>query len=92
MRGSIGLLPIEDLLWGSVGIILLAVQSVVGGMCAPMLFTKQAMLLPATFLGNSFIKGDHLPLRGVARLGSRLMPISNLIGGEGSFDALKGFR
>ncbi len=63
MRGSIGFLPIEVLLWGSIGIVILAVQSVVGGMCVPMLFTKQAMLLPVMFLGDPFIKGDHLPLR-----------------------------
>ncbi len=63
MRGSIGLLPIEGLLWDTIGLVLLAVQSIVGGMCAPILFTMQAMLLPAMFLGNPFIKGDHLPLR-----------------------------
>ena len=92
MRGSIGILPIEGLLWVIVGLVLPAVCSIVGGVCTPMLFTKRAILLPATFLGNPFNKGDHLPLRGVVRLGSRLMPISNLIGEEGSFDALKGFQ
>ncbi len=92
MIGSIGLLPIEGLLWVTVGLVLPAVQSIVGGVCAPMLFTKQTMLLPAMFLGNPFIKGDHLPLRGVTRLGSCLMPISNRIDGEGFFDAFKGFQ
>ena len=92
MRGSIGFLPIQVLLWGSIGIVLSAVQSIVGRMCTPMLFTKQAMLLPVTFLGNPFIKGDHLPLRGVARLRSSLGPISDLIGLEGLFNAFKGFK
>ena len=92
MRGSIGFLPLEIFLLGSIGIILPAVRSIVGGMCTPMLFTKQAMLLPATFLGDPFIKGDHLPLRGVTRLGCSLHPISNLIGWEGLFDAFKGFK
>ena len=35
---------------------------------------------------------DHLPLRGVARLGSSLGFISDLIGWEGSFIAFKGFK
>ena len=80
MRGSIGFLPIEVLLWGPIGIVRPAVQSIVCSVCAPMLLTKQAMLLQAMLLGNPFIKGDHLPLRGVARLGCSLWPISNLIG------------
>ena len=62
------------------------------GVRTPMLFAKRAMLLPATFLGDPFIKGDHLPLRGVARLGCSLWSISDLIGWEGSFDAFKGFQ
>ena len=92
MRGSLGFLPIEGLLWVTIGPVLLAVWSVVAGVCTPMLFTKRAILLPVTFLGNHFIKGDNLALRGVIRLGSSLMPISNIIGGEGSFHALKGFQ
>jgi hypothetical protein len=92
MRGSIGLLPIEALLWDSVGLVLPAVRSIVGGVCTPILFTKQAMLLRATFLGNPFIKEDHLSLRGVTRLGSSLGPISNLINREGSFYAFEGFK
>ena len=59
MRGSIGFLLIEGLLWVTVGLVLPAVQSIVGGVCAPMLFTKRTMLLLATFLGNPFIKGDR---------------------------------
>ena len=66
MRGSIGFLPSEVLLWGSVGIVLLVVWSIQGGMCTPMLFTKQTMVLPATYFGDPFIKGNHFPLRGVA--------------------------
>jgi hypothetical protein len=49
-------------------------------------------MLPAMFLGNPCIKVDHLPHKGVARLGSSLGLISNLIGWEGSFNAFKGFK
>ncbi len=62
MRGSIGFRPFERFLRGTVGIILLAVRSVMGGMCAPMFLAERAMLLSVAFLGNPVIEGDHLPL------------------------------
>ena len=59
-RGSIQFTSLEVLLKGPVGLILPAVCSVVGGMCAPMFPVERAMLLSAAFLWNPVVEGDHL--------------------------------
>ena len=91
MRGSIGFLPFERCLRGTVGIILPAFWSVVGGMCAPMFLAERAMFLSVAFLGNPVIEGDHFPLGRLSRLGGGLSSISNLVGGICLFNALKDF-
>ena len=65
-RRFIGFLPTEVLLQGTIGFILLAIQSVMGGMCTPMFLANGAMLLPVMLLGNPFINRNHLLLGGVS--------------------------
>ncbi len=52
-RGSIRFRSLEVLLKGPIGLILPAVQSVMGGMCAPMFLAERAMLLSAMSLRNT---------------------------------------
>ena len=52
-RGSIWFRSLEVLLKGPVGLILPAVRSVMGGMCAPMFLAERAILLCAMSLRNS---------------------------------------
>jgi hypothetical protein len=77
------ILPIEVLLWGAVGFVLLAFWSVVGHVCAPMLLAKQTMVFPSTSLGNLFIKGDHLPLGNVTWFSAALGPFMILVSQNG---------
>ena len=62
MRGSSRFSSLEILLKGPVGLILPAVRSVMGGMCAPMFLAERAMLLCATSVRNMLTNRDHLLL------------------------------
>ena len=91
-RGSIGFCPLECILGGYVGIILSAVWSGVGGVCAPMFLAERTVLLGAPFLWDPVTNGVHLPHGQVARLGGILGSVANLLGWVGLSNAFKDFK
>ena len=91
-RDSSWFCPLGVLLRDPIGIILPAVWSVMGGVYTPMFLTERTVLLCPASLWNPVTKGDHLPLRQVARPGCILRSFSNLLSQVGLLDTFKDFK